>query len=323
VLDLGARWITDPDHNHLLSKLYQQYDVGEIVRYAGGKCERLPPLRASPEHHPAEFDGAFAVLHEMDRLATPLDLNKPWTFPDAARADTVLAEVWVKTSFPDLNPKSVNLVNAIFGGYPNSPAWFSPLHALFYGKNASSWASNVSLSRNQRGVRSARRACGAPVSLDPKRLERPGVSSTTELVTVTYDQTPASGAPGVLVTLVLPEQIGVDGVKADEIRKVLTRSLANYFGPRAGAARLSGQVLGRAPRYPGPYLVRHAPLLEPLWLRLRRADRPHSLGGERNIEQVLRADERRLSLRIVRRRRDSVPVLTSAEGALAARVRPR
>ena len=59
------------------------------------------------------------------------------------------------------------------------------------------------------------------------------VSSTTEPVTLTYDQTPASGAPGVLVTVVLPEQIGLAGASADEIRKVLTRSLANYFGPRA------------------------------------------------------------------------------------------
>ncbi len=158
VLDLGAGWITDPDHNHLLNlaerfgvKLYPQYDEGEIVRYDGGKRERLPPLRISPEHHPAEFDGAFAVLHEMDRLATPLDLNAPWTFPDAGRADAVLADTWIKTTFPDLNPESVNLVNAIFGGYPGSPAWFSLLHALFYGKNAGGWTSNVFLFRNQMG----------------------------------------------------------------------------------------------------------------------------------------------------------------------------
>jgi hypothetical protein len=43
---------------------------------------------------------------------------------------------------PDLNPESENLANAIFGGYPGSPAWFSLLHALFYGKNAGGWTSN-------------------------------------------------------------------------------------------------------------------------------------------------------------------------------------
>jgi monoamine oxidase len=67
----------------------------------------------------------------------------------AGAADAVLAETWIKTTFPDLNPDSANLVNAIFGGYPGSPAWFSLLHALFYGKNAGGWTSNVFLFRNQ------------------------------------------------------------------------------------------------------------------------------------------------------------------------------
>jgi len=234
----------------------------------------------------------------------------------------VLAETWIKTTFPDLNPESVNLVNAIFGGYPGSPAWFSLLHALFYGKNAGGWTSNVFLFRNQmrspvgtqglaellwssldpKQVRtllghpvSAIEAAGSQVTLhtptarviakraviatspmvasrisfrtddgvpplpavrrqfmqrfplyggikafwvyDEPFWRKDGlngqVSSTAEPVTLTYDQTPASGAPGVLVTLVLPEQIGLAGASADEIRKVLTRSLANYFGPRA------------------------------------------------------------------------------------------
>lgn len=56
-----------------------------------------------------------------------------------------------------------------------------------------------------------------------------GQVSSTEPVALTYDQTPPSGAPGVLVTLVLPEQVGLGGATADEIRSALTRSLANYF----------------------------------------------------------------------------------------------
>ncbi len=156
VLDLGAGWITDPDHNHMLDlatrfgvKLYPQFDDGEIVQYDNGRRSLLPPLRISPDSHAAEFDGAFAVLRELDRLAAPLDVKAPWTFPDAGSADAILAETWIKTTFPDLNPESANLVNAIFGGYPGSPAWFSLLHALFYGKNAGGWTSNVFLFRNQ------------------------------------------------------------------------------------------------------------------------------------------------------------------------------
>jgi monoamine oxidase len=240
----------------------------------------------------------------------------------AGAADAVLAETWIKTTFPDLNPDSANLVNAIFGGYPGSPAWFSLLHALFYGKNAGGWTSNVFLFRNQ--LRSpvgtqdlaellwqsfdrkqVRTLLDHPVSAieagkDSVTLTTPAkpiaakhaivatspmvasriafrteeqvpllsairhqfmqrfplyggikafwvydepfwrkeglngqVSSTTEPVALTYDQTPQSGSPGVLVTLVLPEQVGLAGASAEEIRKTLTQSLANFFGPKA------------------------------------------------------------------------------------------
>jgi monoamine oxidase len=329
VLDLGAGWITDPDHNHMLAlarrfgvKLYPQYDVGEIVHYADGRRDRLPPLHISPESHPEELQGAFAVLRELDHLAAALDVKAPWTYPDAAAADAILAETWIRTRFPDLNPASANLVAAIFGGYPGSPAWFSLLHALFYGKNAGGWTSNVFLFRGQlrspvgtQGLaellwssfdrRHVTTLLGHPVLAidagadevtlitprtrivakhvvvavspmvasrihfrdsegrsalgamrqhfmqrfplyggikafwvyDEPFWRRDGlngqVSSTTERVTLTYDQTPASGAPGVLVTLVLPEQVGLGGASADEVRGALTQSLANFFGPRA------------------------------------------------------------------------------------------
>ena len=329
VLDLGAGWITDPDHNYILElakrfgvALYPQYDDGEVVHYADGKRDRLPPLRISAERHPSELQGAFAVLRKMDQLAKELDVNAPWNFPDAANADAVLAQTWMRTAFPDLNPESENLVNAIFGGYPGSPAWFSLLHALFYGKNAGGWTSNVFLFRNQlrspvgtqglaellwssldrrlvttllsqpvSAIESGqhqvtvitpstqvvakhvivavapmvasrigfRNAAGAPLLgamrqhfmqrfplyggikafwvYDEPFWRRDGlngqVSSTSEPVALTYDQTPPAGAPGVLVTLVLPEQVGLGGASADETRKALTRSLANYFGPKA------------------------------------------------------------------------------------------
>jgi monoamine oxidase len=333
VLDLGAGWITDPDHNYMLDlakrfgiKLYPQYDDGEIVHYADGRRDRLPPLRISADHYPQELDGAFAILREMDRLAGDLDITAPWTFAEAAHADAILAGSWISAKFPDLNPQSRNLVNAIFGGYPGSPDWFSLLHALFYGKNAGGWTSNVFLFRGQlrspvgtqglaellwssldrrlvttllahpvTAVASGqdqvaittataqimakrvivavspmvasrirfRTADGKPM-LGPIRQHfmqrfplyggikafwvydepfwrRDGlngqVSSTTEPVALTYDQTPPSGAPGVLVTLVLPEQIGLGGATADEIRTALTRSLANYFGPKALSPR--------------------------------------------------------------------------------------
>lgn len=96
-LEIGAQWIGDT-HERMFAlaaelgvETFAQFEDGETTYEICGPVMREDDFHAK---HAAELEGLQATLDKIDELSQTIDLNEPWTSPNAEEWDKITGGQW-------------------------------------------------------------------------------------------------------------------------------------------------------------------------------------------------------------------------------------
>lgn len=135
VIDHGGQWV-GPTQQHFLS-LVERFGVATFPTYLGGtntECwvdgSQRDFMIAGPEHGPG-MQEYLRAMEEIDRLASTVELERPWATPEAMELDSETVHSFFERTVPDEDARR-RLALAVQSVWTVEPRDISALHFLFY-----------------------------------------------------------------------------------------------------------------------------------------------------------------------------------------------
>ena len=152
-IELGGQWIgpTQTRMYELVAELglelFPTYNTGEHVVDLGGKQSRLKSHKgAVPKLSPFVLADLFQGLTRFGKLAGTIDLDRPWTSPDARRWDGQTFETWIRRNVRTALGREYFRIatESVFSAETTD---LSLLHALFYVHSGTDFDTLISVDR--------------------------------------------------------------------------------------------------------------------------------------------------------------------------------
>lgn len=262
VIDLGGQW-AGPAHTALLgladdlgSDTFPTYDEGDRLDVHGGTAHRY--TGPHPDSDPVVVTDLRAAYAALDGLAGSIDLQTPWTSPDASALDSMTFHSWLEGNVRTARARE-RLATVTRAVWAAEPADISLLHVLFYAHSNGDLAQLTSTTggaqerRFRRGAQSISLGLAARLG-DRVRLAAPvwSVQHRADQVTVSGGGPQVTAQHAVLaIPPTLAGQLRYDPVMPPHRSQLTQRTpmgtvikvLCSYPSPFWRADGLSGQLL--------------------------------------------------------------------------------
>jgi len=285
-IELGGQWI-GPTQNRmyaLVSELgletFRTHNTGDTLVQLGPRTTRVAPHRgATPRLGPFTLADLAQGMARFDRQAARIDLERPWTGPDAVDLDGQTFETWIRHHLRTPLGREYFRVatEAVFSVQSGD---LSALHALFYARSGSGLETLLSTDRGAQQDRvvggtwliserlADRLGDRVRLSTPVRRIEHGqglGPDGSNSVSSGNSGNSGSSGNRDVGVTVRTVAADGADGptFRADRVIVTLPPTLAGRIDYSPSLPSWRDQLTQRLPA--GSVIKLHAVYTEPFW----------------------------------------------------------
>jgi monoamine oxidase len=264
-IELGGQWL-GPTQNRMYElveeldlETFPTYNTGEMVIRLGGRQSRLASHRgATPKLSPFTLADLAQGLARFDRLASRVDLERPWEGPRARELDGQTFETWIRRNLRTPLGREYFRVatEAVFSVQSSD---LSALHAMFYARSGSGLETLLSTDRGAQQDR----VVGGTWRISERMAEQLGDRVRLGLPVRRIEH--GTGPDGTGVTVRTTAADGTDGevFTADRVIVTLPPTLAGRIDYSPDLPSWRDQLTQRLPA--GSVIKVYAVYDEPFW----------------------------------------------------------
>jgi len=267
-IELGGQWI-GPTQNRMYElvaelglETFRTHNTGDTLVHLGRRATRVAPHRgATPRLGPFTLADLAQGLARFDRQAERIDLERPWSGPDASGLDGQTFETWIRRHLRTPLGREYFRVatEAVFSVQSGD---LSALHAMFYARSGSGLEPLLSTDRGAQQDRVVGGTWLISTRLAEPLGDRVHLSSPVRRI----EHGPAAGPGGGHgVTVRTTAVDGTDGpaLSADRVIVTLPPTLAGRIEHSPALPSWRDQLTQRLPA--GSVIKIHAVYDEPFW----------------------------------------------------------